>query len=109
MFDNNFHYISIIVIRGEPVVSFTKLDLPKLFRNMITFNDCRMAVSLYVLINDQNIAILRRKSLTTDIIDRLYTPEPSLNSIFARVTLHHYTGPQSGIVLRGSLNYHEYT
>ena len=72
MFDNNFHYISIIVIRGEPVVSFTKLDLPKLFRNMITFNDCRMAVSLYVLINDQNIAILRRKSLTTDIIDRLY-------------------------------------
>ena len=72
MFDNNFHYISIIVIRGEPVVSFTKLDLPKLFRNMITFNDCRMAVSLYVLINDQNIAILRIKSLNTDIVARLY-------------------------------------
>ena len=74
MFDNNFHYISIIVIRGEPVVSFTKLDLPKLFRNMITFNDCRMAVSLYVLINDQNIAILRIKSLNTDIVARLYMP-----------------------------------
>ena len=58
-------------MRGEPVVSFTKLDLPKLLRNMITFNDCRMAVSLYVLINDQNIAILRIKRLNTDIVARL--------------------------------------
>ena len=71
MFDNNFSYIYVIVMRGEPVVSFTKLDLPKLLRNMITFNDCRMAVSLYVLINDQNIAILRIKSLNTDIVARL--------------------------------------
>ena len=71
MFDNNFHYISIIVIKGEPVVSFTKLDLPKLFRNMITFNDCRMAVSLYVLLKDHNNAKSRIKSLTRYKIARL--------------------------------------